>query len=86
MYYVYVLQSIKDKNLYTGYTNNLRRRIAEHNQGLSFSTSFRLPFKLIYYEAYLNRKDAMQREIWLKSGWGRNYLNRALANYLAGKF
>ena len=85
MYYVYTLQSLKDGNLYTGYTNNLRKRIVEHNRGLSFSTAFRRPFKLIYYEAYLNRKDAEKREWWLKSGWGRNYMKRNLANYLGGK-
>lgn len=86
MFHVYVLRSVKDGNIYIGYTNDLRKRIVQHNHGQSFSTAPRRPFKIIYYEAYLNQKDAENREWWLKSGWGRNYLKRILANYfLSGK-
>ena len=53
MYYVYILKSNKDDNLYIGYTNDLRRRLKEHNTSFSKATKSRLPLKLVYYEAYL---------------------------------
>ena len=66
MYYVYILKSIKDNNLYIGYTNDLRRRLREHNTLSSKATKPRLPLKLVYYEAYLSEKDAKDRESKLK--------------------
>ena len=66
MYYVYILKSIKDRKLYIGYTNNLQRRIKEHNSKLNTSTKSRTPFKLVYYEAYHNQQDATKRESNLK--------------------
>jgi len=66
MYYVYVLKSIKDDKLYIGYTRNLKQRLLEHNKKLSKSTKHRGQFKLIYYEAYLSKKDAKDREYKLK--------------------
>ena len=68
MYYVYILKSLKDGNIYTGYSNNLKRRIEQHQLGLVKSTKNRLPIKLIYYEAFLDKKDAQEREKYLKSG------------------
>jgi len=66
MYYVYILKSLKDDKLYIGYTNNLLKRIKEHNSKLNISTKPRTPFKLIYYEAYYNRQDATKHESNLK--------------------
>ena len=66
MFYVYILRSKKDKNLYVGFTNDLRRRLQEHNSGLNKSTEYRRPFELIYYEAYKSEKDARKREENLK--------------------
>jgi len=66
MFYVYVLRSLKDRKLYVGYTNDLRRRFKEHNSGISRSTKGRRPFELIYYEAYRAQEDAEQRERMLK--------------------
>ena len=66
MFYVYIIKSSKDNNLYIGSTNNLRRRIKEHNVGLVLSTKSRRPFDLIYYEAYNSEKDARKRESNLK--------------------
>ena len=66
MFYVYVLKSIKDNNLYLGFTNNLERRIKEHNRGFVSSTKFRKPFELIYVEGYKSEKDARNRENNLK--------------------
>jgi putative endonuclease len=81
MYYVYVLHSQKDSNLYTGYTNNLKRRFHEHNSGKTISIKHRRPFDLIYYESYLYKKDAQNREIFLKSGRGKSYLKKQMKNY-----
>jgi len=64
--WVYILRSKKDGNLYIGSTNNLRKRFAEHNSGKVFSTKSRIPFELIYYEAYKAEEDARRREKNLK--------------------
>lgn len=82
MYYTYLLESQKDSGWYIGYTNNLKDRFLEHSQGRVISTKNRLPIKLIYYEAYLNRLDAKKRERFLKSGSGRKFLKKQLTNYL----
>jgi putative endonuclease len=66
MFYVYIIRSKKDKKLYTGYTCDLKRRLAEHNSGENRSTKGRVPFELIYYEAYKSKVDAMHRERMLK--------------------
>ena len=66
MYYVYVLKSEKDDKLYIGYTKDLRRRVHQHNTSSSLSTKSRIPFQLVYYEAYLSEKDAKDRERKLK--------------------
>jgi putative endonuclease len=77
-YYVYVLLSKKDGLLYTGYTNNLKRRLNDHNKGKVVSTQQRLPFELIYFEACKNQSDALAREKYLKSGMGKKYLRNRL--------
>lgn len=82
MYYVYVIRSIKDFNLYTGFTSDLKKRFSEHNKGMNFSTKNRRPFELIYYEAALNELDAKAREKYLKSGMGKRYLKNRLKFYL----
>jgi putative endonuclease len=66
MYYVYILKSKKDENLYTGSTKDLKKRVEMHNSGKVFSTKSRKPFELIYYEAYKDEKDARMREKGLK--------------------
>ncbi len=83
MYYVYVLLSQKDKKFYAGVTDNLRRRLKEHNAGSEPSTRSRLPFKLIYYEACIDKNDAIAREKFLKTGMGKKYLKNRLRHYLA---
>ena len=67
MYYVYVLLSLKDKKFYIGFTNDLERRLTEHNSGKNISTKSKLPLKLIYYEAHLSKADAMRRERYFKT-------------------
>jgi len=78
MFYVYLISSVKDKNWYTGYTQDLQKRILEHNQGRNFATRNRGPFKLIYYEVCINEKDARAREKYLKTGMGKKYLRNRL--------
>jgi len=73
-YYVYILQSEKDKMLYTGYTNNLKERLSQHNDGKVISTKNRKPFKLVYFEGCLNQQDATHREKYLKTSWGKRYI------------
>ena len=72
MFYVYVLRSCKDKKLYIGYTADLRRRLAEHNNGENRATKSRIPLDLVYYEAYASQADAKAREDRLKSSAGAN--------------
>ena len=82
MNYVYVLLCEKDGGFYIGYTKDLKKRFKQHSLGQSKSTKYRLPVKLIYYEAFLNNADARSREEYLKSGYGRNQLKDILKNYL----
>jgi len=81
-YFVYILRSMKDSKFYIGYTNNLRRRIIEHNNQENFSTKSRTPFELIYYEAHRDKMDAKNREKFFKTGWGRQYIQKNLKNFL----
>jgi len=83
MYHVYVIQSKKDGKLYIGLTNDLRRRLLEHNQGLNTSTKYRTPFRLIYFETYASAKDARVREKKLK-GFKNSYveLKKRIVNSL----
>ena len=81
MFYNYVLQSEKDKSLYTGYTIDLRKRLKEHNQGLNKSTKPHRPWKLIYYEAGLNEEDTKRREHYLKTSQGQRLLKRRLREF-----
>jgi putative endonuclease len=66
MYYVYVLRSLKDGNLYIGQTSNLEKRLQYHNSGRVNSTKRRLPFQLVYTEEFDSRGDAIRREKILK--------------------
>ena len=77
-----VLRSLKDSGFYIGYSANLRKRFSEHVTGGSFATSHRRAWKLIYYEAYLERDDALARERYLKSGSGRKFVKAQLRHYL----
>jgi putative endonuclease len=82
MYYTYVLKSLKNGRLYTGFTNNLKRRFEEHNEKRGGDyTSKAGPFELIFYEAYANKNDAMKAEKFFKTGYGREVLNDKLENY-----
>ena len=78
MWYVYVLRSLKNGRLYTGSTNDLQRRLQEHQRGKNRYTRHAGPFELMYKEEYSTRLDARQRELFLKSGQGRELLKKEL--------
>jgi len=79
--YVYVIESIKNDELYIGFTKDLKQRIKQHNEGLNKSTRSYRPWKLVFYEAYINEKDAARREKYLKISQGSRLLKRMLKEY-----
>ena len=81
-YYVYILRSLKDKRFYIGFTDDLKKRVAEHNKNKNLSTKNRGPWRLIFYEAYLNKYDALRREKYLKSTKGWTTIKTMLSEYL----
>ncbi len=82
MYYVYILRSEKDKKLYIGCTNDLKKRFRQHSEGKVVSTEHRRPLKLIFYESLTNKADAFAREKWFKTGFGYNHIRKMLAETL----
>jgi putative endonuclease len=78
LYTVYILKSEKDDKHYIGYTSNLERRLIEHNSGKEKATKARKPFKLVYKEEFADIKDAARKEMFLKSGKGRDYIKNIL--------
>jgi len=83
-YYTYVLKSLKDNKFYVGYTQNIKLRFEQHNKGLVQSTKERRPLSLIYYEACVDQKDALHREKYLKTYYGKMFLHNRLKSYLMG--
>jgi len=75
MTYLYVIKSEKINYRYVGITNNLARRLSQHNDGYNKNTRAYRPFKLVLSEKYKDYKDARKREIFLKSGVGRKFLD-----------
>ena len=84
-YYIYILESEKDGKKYTGYTSNLPLRFEAHQAGKVTSTKDRRPFKLIYFEGCLNRADALKREKYLKTHYGKMFLGNRLKSYFTGQ-
>lgn len=81
-FYTYILFSLKDKRLYIGNSTNLRNRLSQHARGEVKSTTNRRLLKLIHYEYFINEKDAKAREVFLKSGFGREQMKKALRRTL----
>lgn len=82
MFYVYIIQSIKNKELYIGYSSDLKKRLKEHNHGLNFSTKRYIPWDIIYYEACKEESDAKRREKYLKTTQGGRLIKRRIKDYL----
>jgi len=85
-FYVYTLFSLKDKRFYTGFTTDLKDRLSRHARGEVKSTTNRRPLKLIHCEYFINKKDAEAREVFLKSGFGRDNLKKSLQKTLLELF
>jgi putative endonuclease len=83
-YYTYILKSEKDGNNYAGYTQDLKLRFQQHQEGLVTSTKNRRPLKLIYFEACLNQADALKREKYFKTHYGKMFLKNRLKSYFTG--
>lgn len=82
MFYFYVLRFKSNGKFYYGYTENLRKRVVEHRTKHSSFTSKNGKFDLIFYEAYLNKRDAQNSEKYFKSGRGREVFKTKIKNYL----
>jgi putative endonuclease len=80
MYYIYAIKSKKDDRIYVGFTENLERRISEHNSGKTRSTKGYIPWVLVYKEICKTREDARKREVFLKSGIGKKIIKEYLQN------
>ena len=83
-YYTYVLKSEKDYKYYVGFSKDLKLRFEQHNKGYVEATKNRRPLCLIYYEACLNKDDAIHREKYLKTHYGRMFISKRLKSYLTG--
>ncbi|WP_421805920.1 GIY-YIG nuclease family protein [Flagellimonas sp.] len=79
MYYAYVLKSLVDGRLYKGHCENLEKRLKEHNAGKTKSTKGYTPWKLVYFETFTSKQDAIERERYFKTGKGRDYLKSQLS-------
>ncbi|MFH0749827.1 MAG: GIY-YIG nuclease family protein, partial [Candidatus Gottesmanbacteria bacterium] len=80
--YVYTLLSQKNNDLYIGYSEDLKRRFAQHNNGMVKSTKGYRPWKLVYYEGYIAKKDATEREKQLKDHKAKQDLKKQIKNSL----
>jgi len=83
MHYLYLLQSEVDQTVYIGFTEDLKRRLEEHNTGKTKSIKHKIPYKLKYYEAYCSKTDAIKRELELKNNsYQKEQLIKRLAETL----
>src|SRR3989344_589747 len=80
MYYVYILRSSKSGTLYYGYTTNLKTRLKEHNKGKTKYTKGHIPWKLVWYCAFVKKQKAKDFELYLKSGSGKAFVYKRLVN------
>lgn len=83
LYYTYVLKSAKDGKFYIGSTSDLKKRLELHNRGKVFATKGRLPLKLIFYEAFVEKDDSLRREKYFKTDPGKKSLKLILRKYLS---
>jgi putative endonuclease len=78
MWYVYILKSANDNNLYVGSMNDIDRRLTEHNSGKVDSTKNRMPLRLKAYFAVRDKPRAIALEQYLKAGSGRAFLQKRI--------
>jgi len=82
MFYLYVLQSAANQQLYVGFSEDLNKRLAAHNAGDVISTKAHRPWKCIFHECYINKADALRREGYLKTTVGKRALKLMLRETL----
>ena len=78
-FYTYLLICEKTRTFYTGATDNLEKRLKQHDSGQVYYTKNKLPVKLVYFEACLSKNDAYRRERCLKTGMGKRYLKNGMS-------
>lgn len=79
-FYVYVLRSIDFERNYIGFTKDINIRLKQHNSGKTRSTKPYKPWKLLFFETYSTKIEAIKREKFLKTGKGREYIKKYLAS------
>jgi len=83
MYYVYALYSLKTKIIYIGSTSDLKQRLKDHNEGSGgYFSSRNRPFRLVFYEAFISKKDALKQEKFYKTGYGKEVLKEKIEDSL----
>ncbi len=75
-YFVYIIRSLKDGRFYKGQTQNIEKRVLEHNSGKTKSTKGYVPWELVYFESFKTREEALLREKYFKTGIGRAFLKK----------
>ncbi|HRH25112.1 MAG TPA: GIY-YIG nuclease family protein [Candidatus Paceibacterota bacterium] len=76
MYYVYILKSEKDSSYYKGVTENLKKRVYDHNHGSNKYSSSKAPFKIIWYCAFEQKQKALDFEKYIKHGSGFAFVKK----------
>jgi putative endonuclease len=84
-YFVYALKSIEHNWIYVGITDNLQRRLKQHNQGQNYSTKHYVPLYLFYSEILPDRPHARKREKYLKTAAGKMFLRKQLEKFIISK-
>ena len=80
MFYTYILQSEIDNSYYIGHSSDIMKRLEYHNQGISKFTSKKIPWKLVYIEVFQTKKEANQREIFLKRQRNHSFYERLISS------
>jgi putative endonuclease len=80
MYFAYVIKSLSHDYFYKGHCRDLQIRLAQHNSGKTISIKNKIPFELIYFEAFETLEEAVKREKYFKTAAGRKFLKTAIPN------
>ncbi len=81
-YFVYAIYSLKARRIYVGLSSDVENRVIQHNSGKTQSTKSYIPWKLFYFEKHKSRVEARKREIYLKSGSGKEFLKEILRQFI----
>jgi putative endonuclease len=78
MFYAYVVRSVNHPYLYKGHCEDLKKRLLEHNSGMTKSIRMYAPFELVYFEEFATRNQAVRRERYFKTAAGRRFLKEKI--------